>query len=635
MSSIPPKLPFVWIPDNRINSCTICKNEFTYTNRKHHCRSCGKIFCSNCCYQYQSLPSYLPKTRLGNKKGKQLVCHICNAKIINIKTKKDLIFTFSCLPLTIYELSTLMYINKEWNVAAVSIIGVYKAIPYKCSYEKWSGLERRLLQNHWKEFACHGRWMVQAIRGLYGICKIEKVVRYYKEEYDHLYACSDLFCMGNCNGMSPFDILELITAFPSAKLLNIPEMEAWVGQMISNLDSKWMKILLPLIFQTDNTPAMQRIINNNVIPAVVKDLDMAYAFFFECHFLTSSCTSQNRVYYRALMDRFIGSLTETMETELDNSERLLFHLKQPDKLVKEVVYNCLAPWDTTKRIYYIYVEQIRRLNTNTAPWIVPIQYVNGETVELLIKHDDLRKDKFVVNVENILEELNSTFVFKHYNIMPITKDYGVIEMIDEATTLFEINKTTTLQNYIIQHNMNLTSNQIRRKFLFSCASNCILTYMLGVGDRNLGNIIITKDCHMTHIDFSYLLGHDPKSESLTEMRITPGMVDILGGKDSKEFGELKSLCSILFRSVKMNTYFWYSYFSYLCKSDPPIYPHNDDADALKAHLESRLMPESSMEEVEIEIVNIVDKNSSSKVAGWLDWAHSLKATAEEYIFDMD
>lgn len=39
-----------WIPDDQINFCMdrACHVVFTLTKRKHHCRSCGKIYCSSC-----------------------------------------------------------------------------------------------------------------------------------------------------------------------------------------------------------------------------------------------------------------------------------------------------------------------------------------------------------------------------------------------------------------------------------------------------------------------------------------------------------------------------------------------------------------------------------------------------------
>ncbi|XP_051941230.1 lateral signaling target protein 2 homolog isoform X2 [Hippocampus zosterae] len=47
-----------WVPDEVCSSCIACKAPFTVIRRKHHCRSCGKIFCSRCSSHSAPLPRY-------------------------------------------------------------------------------------------------------------------------------------------------------------------------------------------------------------------------------------------------------------------------------------------------------------------------------------------------------------------------------------------------------------------------------------------------------------------------------------------------------------------------------------------------------------------------------------------------
>ncbi|XP_054726545.1 protein RUFY3 isoform X2 [Anastrepha obliqua] len=46
----------IWAPDSIATHCTACKKEFSLTRRKHHCRSCGEIFCNSCSEHTLALP---------------------------------------------------------------------------------------------------------------------------------------------------------------------------------------------------------------------------------------------------------------------------------------------------------------------------------------------------------------------------------------------------------------------------------------------------------------------------------------------------------------------------------------------------------------------------------------------------
>ena len=46
--NIPSRKPNIWIPNDKIKKCFKCNVEFGLLTRKHHCRICGRIFCSNC-----------------------------------------------------------------------------------------------------------------------------------------------------------------------------------------------------------------------------------------------------------------------------------------------------------------------------------------------------------------------------------------------------------------------------------------------------------------------------------------------------------------------------------------------------------------------------------------------------------
>ncbi|BFF92192.1 RUN and FYVE domain-containing protein 2 [Drosophila madeirensis] len=66
--------PGIWAPDSIASHCTGCEREFNLTRRKHHCRSCGEIFCKACSEHS------LPLLNAQGQPGKPVrVCNACYA----------------------------------------------------------------------------------------------------------------------------------------------------------------------------------------------------------------------------------------------------------------------------------------------------------------------------------------------------------------------------------------------------------------------------------------------------------------------------------------------------------------------------------------------------------------------------
>ncbi|RDD41788.1 Myotubularin [Trichoplax sp. H2] len=75
----------VWVPDVRATECYDCKQRFTAIRRKHHCRSCGQVFCRMCTRHKMHL------SHLGYR-GLQRVCDQCyhrNKSKLQSKSSND------------------------------------------------------------------------------------------------------------------------------------------------------------------------------------------------------------------------------------------------------------------------------------------------------------------------------------------------------------------------------------------------------------------------------------------------------------------------------------------------------------------------------------------------------------------
>ncbi|KAF1595903.1 UNVERIFIED_CONTAM: hypothetical protein FQV16_0000523, partial [Eudyptes robustus] len=64
----------VWVPDSEAEFCMVCHNtHFTVIQRRHHCRSCGKVVCGSCSTRTFTLE--------GISKKPVRVCDICYNKL--------------------------------------------------------------------------------------------------------------------------------------------------------------------------------------------------------------------------------------------------------------------------------------------------------------------------------------------------------------------------------------------------------------------------------------------------------------------------------------------------------------------------------------------------------------------------
>ena len=83
--------------------------------------------------------------------------------------------------------------------------------------------------------------------------------------------------------------------------------------------------------------------------------------------------------------------------------------------------------------------------------------------------------------------------------------------------------------------------QVMDTYVKSAAGYCVITYLLGIGDRHLDNIMLQRDGHFFHIDFGFIFGRDPKPFP-PPMRFTVEMIQGMGGYDSENYRRFRTYC---------------------------------------------------------------------------------------------
>lgn len=81
------------------------------------------------------------------------------------------------------------------------------------------------------------------------------------------------------------------------------------------------------------------------------------------------------------------------------------------------------------------------------------------------------------------------------------------------------------------------SHEVLTTFTKSSAGYAVITFLLGIGDRHLDNVMVLNDGHFLHIDFGFIFGDDPKKKFVAPppFRFHKAMLDAMGGQNGVYF----------------------------------------------------------------------------------------------------
>ncbi|XP_076101387.1 phosphatidylinositol 3-kinase catalytic subunit type 3-like isoform X2 [Mytilus galloprovincialis] len=178
----------------------------------------------------------------------------------------------------------------------------------------------------------------------------------------------------------------------------------------------------------------------------------------------------------------------------------------------------------------------------------------------MFKHgDDLRQDQLILQIITLMDKLlqteNLDLKLTPYKVLATSSKHGFVQMIEECLPLAELLATDgTIHNFLKKHApmegaVYGISPEVIDNYIKSCAGYCVVTYLLGVGDRHLDNLLLTKNGKLFHVDFGYILGRDPKVLP-PPMRLSREMVDAMGGTNSDHFHDFKKHCYTSFLALR-------------------------------------------------------------------------------------
>lgn len=140
-----------------------------------------------------------------------------------------------------------------------------------------------------------------------------------------------------------------------------------------------------------------------------------------------------------------------------------------------------------------------------------------------------------------------------YRVLATSSRHGFLQFIESVTVAEALATEGTIQNFLRKYNPGDGPFGIKQEtmdtYIRSCAGYCIITYLLGVGDRHLDNLLLTKSGALFHIDFGYILGRDPKPLP-PPMKLSREMVEAMGGVADPLYQEFRTLCYTTFQNLR-------------------------------------------------------------------------------------
>ena len=165
--------------------------------------------------------------------------------------------------------------------------------------------------------------------------------------------------------------------------------------------------------------------------------------------------------------------------------------------------------------------------------------------------DDLRQDQLIIQMvtlmDFLLKRVNLDLKLTPYRILATGPRDGMIEFVSNSSPISEVlTKHGSIQEYFRAHSPEPDAPfgvrpDVLATFIKSLAGYCVITYLLGIGDRHLDNIMLLPQGNLLHIDFGFIFGQDPKPMP-PPFRLAPSMVEAMGGEGHENFLRFKRYC---------------------------------------------------------------------------------------------
>lgn len=288
------------------------------------------------------------------------------------------------------------------------------------------------------------------------------------------------------------------------------------------------------------------------------------------------------------------------------------------------------PLDPNIRIRGIIPEKVTLFKSALMPSKLTFLTTESTDYVAIFKHgDDLRQDQLILQIITLMDKLlqkeNLDLKLTPYRVLATSSKHGFMQYIESITVADVLNTEGSILNFFRKHHPCESGPygivaDVMDTYIKSCAGYCVITYLLGVGDRHLDNLLLTSTGKLFHIDFGYILGRDPKPMP-PPMKLSKEMVEAMGGLNSEHYQEFRKLCYTAFLHLRRHANVMLNLFGLMVDASIPDIALEPDKAVKK--VEDNLRLDLSDEEAVQHLQNLLDISITAVMPALVEQIHKL------------
>ncbi|KAG5928175.1 hypothetical protein E4U53_002735 [Claviceps sorghi] len=392
-----------------------------------------------------------------------------------------------------------------------------------------------------------------------------------------------------------------------------------------------------LMVECDDHSPEQSVDNRNVYRKV------AYDFMLELVNRQPGGVEDRRTLLRqaelvAVVSRIANEIKTSGESIAKKVDRLKKFLADPKNELLSFEPPLAMPLDPSVKITGVVPDQAAVFKSSLNPIKCTFKTTTGGTYPIIFKlGDDLRQDQLVIQIITLMDQLlqkeNLDLKLSPYKILATSTTAGASQFVQSQSLSAIASKyrTNPALAYLRHHNPDDKQplgvrQETLDTYVKSCAGYCVITYILGVGDRHLDNLLLTPDGHFFHADFGFILGRDPKPFAPL-MKLSKEMVECMGGVHSELYNRFKQYCFLAYAALRKSSNLILNLFGLMLHANIPDIRLEPDKAVLKVR--ERFHLELSEEEAILYLGNVIEGTLTAFAPVVIDklheWAQALRA----------